>query len=214
MASHFNNIAKLEQIDISTKLIKKDINDSKSDIKSYETQIEVLKQNLEQFKNLEKFEIELEVLENLDSDIKKNKNVSKKVNEILSRITVTDKKIKSLNPILDLIPFVDSINDVDIKINRTTEKIKNIQSLITEIQNNTNTLGSFEKLTTMEQSVLSIEKNIKNVEIKEKTILTLNDIIQTIDGQTSDINKQIKIIKSNEEQLHKLMPRTCPLCGK
>jgi len=65
VASHFNRIAHLDQIDSGLKTVQGWIRGIEQDIRSGNSQVEQSREELKKFEHLEKFEIDIEVLENM-----------------------------------------------------------------------------------------------------------------------------------------------------
>jgi DNA repair exonuclease SbcCD ATPase subunit len=214
VAQHFNKIARLDKIDTGLQNVQRWIKEISKEIDFKTTQKETSQIELEKFNYLEKFEIDIEVLEEQEKALDKKQKQVWELQRLIAKVEkinesiITESKLLPLEPLLNSIfekieskqvlvdqqnklnKLIRSINQIDVKIEENNHLLK-IEILLSQI------LTQYES-----KGKLSVEKDkLKN--LCQKLILTGKALVEA---------------EKNYEALHKEFeknfPSICPLCGK
>lgn len=213
VASHFNRIAKLDKIDTGLQNINSWIRTLTTDIKYKMEQKESLTNELTQFEYLEKFEIDLEVLEEMEKkQIQWNKNYQQLASIIVKTKTIVV-NIKAKSQLLSLEPLLDNIfklKEQKLSLEKDWNKIDGLLDRIEYVRSEIET----------QQDLFSIEKPVLS-------LLELYEERKTLENERKGLFKALSSIRSTEiaiakakakfEALYKeydeVFPDKCPLCG-
>ena len=216
VAEHFNKVAHLEMIDTATQNINSWIRELTSDIKYAESQKLSLKEGLTKFEHLEKFEVEVEILEDQDKEFIKLCNSKNKLEAVLNSHLLNDTKIRKLQPLLE----------IEIPLNQIFKWIKETEDIATkssQLNNILDQLIDIEGEIEDQKQILTIETNVTyllklysdkdKIDKEYKSLYKLsNSIVQ--------INRSIEGAKQKYNDLHDKFEKAfpagsiCPLCGK
>ena len=216
VAEHFNKVAHLEMIDTATQNINSWIRELTSDIKYAESQKLSLKEGLTKFEHLEKFEVEVEILEDQDKEFIKLCNSKNKLEAVLNSHLLNDTKIRKLQPLLEIeIPlnqifkWKDEIEDIGTEGGELKHLVKWITDVEEEIEDQ-------KQILTIETNVtylLKLYSDKDKIDKEYKSLYRLsNSIVQ--------INRSIEGAKQKYNDLHdkfeKAFPTgsVCPLCNQ
>ena len=213
VARHFNVMAGIAQIDHSTKKIKSQIHAINQTIRATEMIIIENEEKLKKYKQLDKAEIELEILESLSE---------KHVNTIKSRARI-QKTISDIYAVKIEIENQSSIltaeNDVNtiLSLIHHKETIETAYNILTRLRSDINTQN---ELIEENQEIIKAEDDTNILfqflcdhEKKADELISLTDTITNIQKSTKKINHQKMKIIDLEKMFHKYFPDTCPLCG-
>lgn len=213
VASHFNGIAKIEQIEISTKLIKKDISDTKNIIEAAKDQLADFGEQVKQYEDLPKFEADLEVLEEEQNNLNKASKSLKKAKELVNSYTDAVKVEKSLKGVLKLSRDFDNLTVLR-EVHTTN---------VLEHEKLTETLNRYFKLSEIESKavsliklsspLISIQKDIERGCKQRKTFSNAVQLLEqyTVAQKTGEILE--KQLINDTRELKANMPERCPLCN-
>lgn len=214
VARHFNTISKLDTIDVSIKSIKSNIRELEGEIK-HDTQRETdLKEELKQYDDLDKFEAELEVLEDVEE--KRNK-LSKDISEIEHLKTQAEELMiesAAIAETLKMKPEVDALLAQYADLREKENEYDALHNLVLEIKDLDQQLFQVEALVRDKENVDSIIALIekKNNLVEEyKELRRYRMELRDLQNALQDIGLEIRDLK---ETFHREMPEVCPLCGK
>ena len=211
VASHFNKIAHLDKIDSGLQKINSWIRELTSNIKYKEEQEKKSQEELTRYEHLDKFESEVEVLEEMSSQLTQYRS---KYQKLLSLIeSITDIKVdiqveeydlrceKSLNAILTDI-------DKKYKLQLQQEAIDNLLDVITNIQYE---IKEEEKLTDVGEPI-SI---ILGLYTEKKTAVDLNTSLVKLLSSINNIILRLNNAKGIQAKLQAEWDKIeiCPFCG-
>lgn len=162
-----NKITNLQIIDNTINNIKKTIRTENSLISSYELQLEDFKAEIKQYRGLDDLEDIVTALEDNQADIQ-----------------LYDRKIDSLNDL------VDKITGLDESIAKNNKKLL------------------------LKEKIQEIESDYNNLVKYRNKYAVLLELKKAVDLCNTGIEKQKKIIKQKKKEFDKLMPDNCPLCNK
>lgn len=216
VAAHWNKVAHLEKIDTGLQNINSSIRELTSDIKYAEGQKLSLVEELTKFEYLEKFEVEVEVLEGMDKHLVKNCANSYKLGKLLTSYKTNEETIleyketleleEPVNNILSLIELGAEADLKEVKLDKLVCQIKEVQ---TEIEDQ-------RWYILIETPLLVILKLYKD---KEEVDNQRKNLFKTISG-LNNIKTRLTSAKalqtSLQDKFEEAMPigSICPLCNQ
>jgi len=216
VAQHFNKVAKLDKIDTATQNINSWIRELTSTIKYDESQETKLKEDVVKFKHLEKFEAEVEVLEEMDKRYVSSLQKQTKLETLVLNIKDTNADISEVSKILELEKPLDNIfklkdqkEDLEIDGGDLWNNIEDIQKLQTEI--------------TEQEIILELEPYINNLltlhnklKSQNTTKISLFKLLNSIKYINTTLENAEGSYSSLKAKFEKAMPvgSTCILCGQ
>lgn len=212
VAGHFNRIAKLEVIDLAVQRIKKTIESAKSTMdfkkESRDTELE----KLEVFEFLDKFEMNLEVLEELEKSgvgLQKNINsLSKFIEEYLdteSQIEESEKLEKYAEEVDRLIQLKDDVFEYN------CDAVL-VQELLDELAIDQSEIDEIDEVLKVESKVgkmISVSGRKKKMTEKVDSLTSLLAYISVVKKQQAE--NKIGLEESEKEFIENF-PDICPLC--
>lgn len=205
VAQHFNKIANLEQIDTSISNVNSAITKLKQRIQSNEERKLTAEESLKQYDWLEKFEAEVEVLEEMERDIE---NMVKKRYLLISLcndIRRLERDIKQNEAWL----VVESDVVKSIKLIRQKE---GLTTSLVNIEEYENELEKYKSLLAIESIVNAALRLHTILEEKKEEKKSLTNIINSLNAlQTEEKTMNEKLIKM-QKRFKENMPDICPLC--
>lgn len=212
VARHFNKIANLDQIDISTSKIKSAIREIEQTIKADEKLLEQYKIQLEEFASLDKFEIELEVLEQMQADLIIKVNQKRKLIDLITSAKEVEQEIIEASELLPAEKQVNKILGLYKELNKTESNAKALESIILDIEE---VEGLIEKHTV----IIKAEKHVSqllNLYNKKKEEGKQKENLETLINQIISINRKAKDsqedLKTLQKEFQDNFPDVCPLC--
>ena len=212
VAQHFNEVANLSKIDSSLQNINSWIRELTSDIKYKEEQVVNQIEELKKFEHLEKFEIEVEVLEQLENQSKNFRNSYQRLLDLCTEFHEVDMAIdveseilvieKPLNAILDLIDLRAEKDIEVVKLDRLIVQIEKVQVEIDE-----------------QKDLISVEKPVNDLlelyESREIVVERQKGLNKTL-SQVNSTSGQLKTAESKYRLLKAEMDKIeiCPFCGQ
>jgi len=215
VAEHFNHIAKLDQIDRGLSNINKTIRELEADRKYKQSDIEEKEKQVLQFGHLERFEAEIEVLEDLENRTKQKRNaitdLTAKINSlesILIDIGNMQDTLTMEKPVLDLLAQIDERNAKE-------ENIGQLDIAIGKLETAGNNIKEYQEIIFFEKDVNGLLKSVadKKVLVEDHRLLS-NEVRRLSDIKVSLEKGQIKI-KNLQDMYNKNLKELgiCPLCG-
>jgi len=214
VAEHFNKVAHLDQIDTGLKNVQSWIRSLEQDTKSDQKRVQELQEELHQFDHLEKMEVEIEVLEQLEQDFITKSNqksrlvdIAKELNQILEAKEALQQTISievMLTPILEAMLL---------KRDKKQEK-ENLIILLNDIdcvQEDIYDLNIIAGLSTEVDSLLSLYD--QEQELADK-LDNLNSLYSEMADTALYYDELVTKLEAWETTFHDEMPTICPLCGK
>jgi DNA repair protein SbcC/Rad50 len=214
VAAHFNKIANIDQIDISMKLVQSWIRGIEQEMSGRKTGLEEFEESLLAYAHLEKFEIELEVLEEQEGQYQQSIRSQSKLNSQILSIEGLQEDKEEFEAIVEMEKEVDSIlekyEDLEAKITQLSILTINLNLINSTIENT----QYWEDLVVLGKPVgklLAQFNELAERESKYQNLYTLRketeDIVITEGWQRIEMKKLEKKLKDN-------MPEVCPLCNQ
>jgi exonuclease SbcC len=214
VAQHFNKVARLDKIDSGLQNVQGEIRQLTSDIKYKEQYVEEQTEELKIYNYLEKAEIKLEVLEELEKRRVVLKNNINKLQTKIDTLYDIHMSIESesailiydqpVNNLLSLIERRAQQDIEDVKLDRLMTNIKEVKEQILQ----SGLICVHEKTV---NKLLLLYNNRKTVVQDQNSLSKLLSNLANINGR-ADSAKALQT--SLEAQFKREFPETCPLCGK
>jgi len=213
IASYFNKIAKLDEIDLSQKNVQSWIRKLKSDIDHNRKQIIDKKKELKKFDFIEKFEIELEVVEEMEKKLKTLRTSSNKLMDL--NASYYDNRIETdlYYPYLELENKVDTTLELYNKKREYEKQSGKLYSIIISIISNKKKIEKEKTLLPIENKVNAILLLYKNINILNNEYEPLSNLISNIKSTERSIKKSKIMHEDLSREFNKSFPDRCPLCG-
>lgn len=216
VASFFNRVAKLDMIDSGTQNINKWIREITSDINHKESNETSLTEELTKYEHLEKFEAEVEVLEQMQqswlSKVTGKNSLSKLINNIhLIEIQITNaSQVLSVeNLVNNLLVLIEKRSEIDNRMDSLYKLITKIVTINDRIEYHQFNLTS-ETIVNNILKLIENKKTLTNDKIRlSKALSSINNITYTLKQETSSMTRLLAEFEEN-------MPSgsRCPLCNQ
>lgn len=214
VAQHFNKIARLDKIDSGLQNVSRWIRELTQDIGYKKETKKKYEEDLLQYDYLEKFEIELEVLEDIEKDWLNKILQLNGFKKLLNNINIVSEEIKQEEQILVYQESVDSI--LALYTSRMNKAISYhaLNNLINAIQQDIDCIEDEQQSVALETPVnivLQLYKDYDDLTLQKNKLVKHLQSLSTI--------KQEILIKTDqlselEDFWHNNFPAVCPLCGK
>lgn len=223
VAAHFNKVARLDKIDIATNNVNSWLSHLKNDIGSIAVkgrasfglikQLADSKEGLEKFAYLQKMEIELEVLEELATQLK---NIGTKIptlTSLLKNIIATEEQIKEKSSLLKLEKPLDKVLS-DIALRKLLgEEGNKLFKLIKEIKSTKQDLFESESILVLETPVAALLLLYKSKETLNQQLNQLNRAVNAVNNTNTQLKQKEAEFERIQTQFTDNFPDVCPLCG-
>jgi exonuclease SbcC len=214
VARYFNKIAHIDQIDAGLKKVESALTKIKQEIKADEVTVVRLEEEIQQYDYLEKVEVEIEVIEGMQTNLDQLKSTQNKISKWIDDYLLLEKEMEEIE---EEIVDEEAINLVlglyDDK-ERVKKEEKELSVLIGSISTVVNEIEELSELSVLEETVvLIIDLMDQQTEINEK-IIKLEGLISSLKDTEKRIKEGELYLKQTEIQFHKEMPDVCPLCDQ
>jgi DNA repair protein SbcC/Rad50 len=223
VAQHFNKVARLDKIDKSTSNVNSEISELNAEIGKEATKdkpatgliklIKEAEEELTKYQYLEKFEIEVEVLEELDKRLVRNCTSYDKLGKLIDSYSARKILIGELEIFTQLEPVVDHVLvDID-ELKKQEKQWNKLHELIAESSRLKKEKIRLSELTELEEPVDNLLIMYKELETRKSLKMRLSKAITNLNY----INTQIEVYKTKHTRLLKEftegMGAVCILCG-
>lgn len=214
VAQHFNKVAHLDQIDLGLQNVNKEIRELEQTIKYKESDIKVKEESLQTFAHLDKFEAEVEVLEQLESTLHQKETALQRIKRIIDDYNTTSEEIYKYADLLAVEDLVNSIlENIDKRLELYNEGIQ-LNKLISRIQSTKDQIESQQQLIALEPDVINLTALIEQRDTLQENHTNLLVDIRDIMDTASEWKKSTELQESLQKRFDKEFPDRCPLCGK
>ena len=213
VASYFNRIAHLDQIDTGLKSIQADIRKVTGEIQSDKDRVEELKENARAYAYLEWAEIELEVLEKDQELLQKKMNAWTKLKDLTKSIGEVEEEIEQASSLLPFEKKVDQILSLHKSRKEKEEEHTALHQICETLSGIDSDLRSLNNVIQFEKEVDKVLTEINRVADLEEKVRSFKVLIRDIKQIDTDLDELERNIEELEQQFHDEMPDQCPLCG-
>lgn len=214
VARHFNKVAGIDQIDTGLKNVERWVRAINQTVSAVQTEIERKEKELESFDYLDKFEAEVEVLEQLESQRDHMHGKATKLNKLISDLEEIDTEVEGYAGVLASEDQVTELLGLfDTKREKKQERAKLIV-LCKKIIDTASDIKEYQALQNAEEPVSELLELYKFQATCKQNAEALQKIISNVEECAANHKQQQTGLKDLEQQWHDNMPETCPLCGK
>lgn len=213
VAQHFNRVARLDKIDQATSEINSALRAYEQDIRFLEANLNKQEEQLRTFDYLDKMEVEVEVLEELDKQVNTLWRNRSKLNNLIIDYRITEQTIAKHAPLLALEKDVLRIDKLRKSVRTAEDDLERLVGLCSNVRNIKSKLERVQRVVIFEQQVSSL---ITLTDKRDELSIKLGDITDDI-KEIRNLNIRIA---SNERtnvtmqtQFDKAMGNVCILCG-
>jgi len=214
VAKHFNRVAHLDQIDEGLSKVQKWIREIDQDISSSEKQVIGFTEDLEKFEHLEKFEVEVEVLEGMESELIHQANNKRALEKLCIDLVAIQALIEEQEKITEAGPLVDTVLNWHIDRCQINSDKAELEGLIAEIKDTEKDLENESKILGAEKSVSLILALIEEQTEEQENCSVLQKLVKRILYTTEEQITAQNSSKRLQTEFNAVFPDTCPLCGK
>ena len=214
VAAYFNKVANLEKIGLAQSNIKKWLNRISTTLASKRVEKEKAEESLLKYAHVEKFEAEVEVLENMETTLSGKRRQVKTLDDLIANLVGVEDDINKHAHLLSIEPLLNSIFesigekktaiDNKSKLSKLIEQIKSLDTQITE-----------------KESILSIESDISVIldlisqrKAKEKEFYAFTTLKTNLDRIVRKIETAEALYSAKHKEFEDNFPDVCPLCSK
>jgi len=213
-AKHFNQIAHLDQIDSGLKNIQKEINTIQHTITFKEDQVIQAEGELKKFEHLEKFEIDVEVLEDMQSRFLQKVNEGRTLKTLIEAIITTQNLINTQSEILVLEPLLNTILGWVTERKYTKESYEQLGALIAELKGVEENIDDHTYIVTAEKPVNDLlEMFVKKAKLNDLS-RSIEKLISNITHTENALQNASNKVKTLEKEFVDNFPDICFLCGQ
>lgn len=214
VATHFNRIARLDQIDKGLKNVNSLLREETQQQKADEQRVKELQDELPQYDYIERFEIELEVLEGMDEGRLRLVANKKELLATIQALETVEEKITKEQSLIQLEKEVTNIINLHSTVSSKEDERERLIELVTDLGEIKELIEEGNRLIALESHVSTLQQ--MNQQLQEIMLKSddLNECIirlKSIDKEQAEMKRKVKTL---EETFHREMPDVCPLCGK
>jgi exonuclease SbcC len=214
VAKHFNKIAKLDKIDLSTSNINSWISQINQDIKYKESDLEKNLEKLEVFNHLEKLEAEVEVLEEMENKARTLDRNLRKCEKLINQITSIDAKIDAKETIIQMGPEVTALLEQIEEKKVLESQYGKLSKLIKRIDDISEVIIDKERIILAEDLINDLLLMYKDGSELKKEISRIAYFVSTGEKLEKKLANAIVNHDMLSEELTESMPDVCPFCNQ
>ncbi|KKK80459.1 hypothetical protein LCGC14_2823300, partial [marine sediment metagenome] len=203
-----------DQIDEGLRRVQKWIREIEQSISSKNKQLEQSNEDLESFEHLEKFEIEVEVIERMEGEMIQQVNHKRVLDKLCLDLTVVEDLIEEQNKITAAGPLVDTILD-------WYATIEGIKQLVDKLKELTGEIYAVEDEIEQESEILGAEESVNQLlslfeeQTEERhSCSVLQKLIERLQYITEEQITAENLAKRLQTEFNAVFPKVCPLCDK
>lgn len=214
VAQHFNRVAHLDMIDLGLQNIQKWIRELEQTIKYKEADVKTQEEALQTYAHLDKFEAEVEVLEDMDRRLHQKEMALQRLSKLIDDYHGTESDIAEFTDLLNLEGKVDEVLDlIDERYDlytQTTKLVKLVEG-VKDIQYELNQQKNLLELGEVVGYIFENRQLATTVQDKRSKLMRL---LYDINEVSEDINIKAQYVTSLKKVFDKEMGETCILCGQ
>jgi len=212
VASYFNKVAHLDQIDTGIRNIQSAIRQTTADIQADENRIVELTEATKAYEYIDLVEVDLEELEKMDSDSKKLQNKYSALELLIHDITKINIAISETEYIVHFEEEVDAILRSKENYIKGNEKHIELESLRSRLVAINAELEHLNAVIQLEPEVLYIISEQKKAKIAAGDVHLFKTLVRDLANTYTDLTELEHNLTGLEQNFHNEMPDRCPLC--
>jgi len=214
VAKHFNAVARLDKIDTGMSNVNSAIRSLEQEIKYKEGQEKILQEGVSKYDHLEKFEAEVEVLEEKEKQFDTLWHRRSKLGGIILDYNMVKEDIERYAPLLVLEEQVNATLDLIKQRNALEEKANSLGNLMQNlflVQDDIEDAQEYVKDEAQVNTVLGLYKTKNTLNL---TFAGLRKLLLDLNYVDILLNKQTANLTLLQAKFKKEFPSICPLCGQ
>lgn len=213
VATYFNKVAGLDRIDRAQQNVEKEIRSLTSDIKYKTAEQEKLNIQLQDFDYIEKYEIRLEILEEME----RKKDVlsirTAKFIKHFNSLVDLENEIEEASTILQYEKQVQQLQDQLWDLDVLKAKKNKLNSIVIDYYNLTMHMEESQSLLTLETPLNSLLEKIEDRKKLNTPFVALNKLVKSLKGISISLEEENRNLSLQMAKFKKEMPDVCPLCN-
>lgn len=212
VAKKLNEIADLEDIDISLSNIASWIKRNNSAISHFDSAIEDLESSVEEYDYVDQMQKEFQKIEKLAGEIDDLSNDCFDLSEAVEKLVDIENRLKRAEEIAKGREEFDRIEEIRKEIDEKKDSKVELEELITEIEEIDEKLKEYpskKALQEADKKFTELKKMSDEMKRKRKEADKLSRAIKNIEKINNQLDDQSKLIQEIKNQL----PYKCPTCG-
>jgi RNA polymerase-binding transcription factor DksA len=214
VAEHFNRVAHLEKIDTGLFNVNKAIRELTSDIAYKTTQQEQLVEDLKRFDHLERFEAEVEVLEQMEQQLRGMKSSLDNLQLLYYDYCECSKQIDEYSDLLSGEKLVNTVLDLYKQKVQKVEEYEGLRSLLDNYFLISDDIEDAQEQVKDEATVNTLIELNSKLKTANEGQRALRKLLLDINYNDILINKKATEIASLEAKFKKEMGKVCFYCGQ
>ena len=213
VAKHFNRVAQLDMIDISQSWLRSKVSDAKLNVKNKKIQLQDYREQLQRFADLDKLEMELEVLEDMENRRNKLSRDKSRLTQMLIRLDRVEERIKYEGAIIRFENRVDKLLNIRDQLQTLKRKQRQLRDSLNDLQCidwEQRKCKKYIKLDKTIRELLSKKETRANLVMSNKRLGNKLYKLLAADKQLERVSEMLVI---KETQFQREFPDECPLCG-
>jgi len=213
VAQHFNRIAHLDKIDTSLQNITRWIKEITNTISNKTFQLSEQEKELARYNHLEKFEIDVEVLEDMEKKLNYKKSNISKFKKLIGKLTEVNEQLEEFQPLFSIESDVNFIIDLIEKRKQLRTQHRELCLLKNSIEVTNNEIEKLNNLISLDGKITEIQKLIQTKENLTTKKDRLAKLIKTIKGVNIGLETANTFYTITKKEFEKSMGDRCLLCG-
>ena len=212
VANHFNKIAHLDKINTSIKLVQRWSGEIEQSIKTDSRLLQKAEEDLEEFTFLAKAEIELEVLEHMQSELTQFTNAKVRLQQIIKSVHQTKELIESKSELIPAETIVQSLLVLYEQKEQLQKQLITLNKIISDHATLENNILVKSKILKAEKSVgnlLLLFEERQKIEVRLKAGI---DILRQVRNTSEAYKLSSENLSLLQTRFSAEMPDICPLC--
>jgi len=212
VASFFNKIAHLDQIDDGIRNIQSSIRQTTAEIQADENRVVELTEAVKAYEYIDLVEIDLEELEKMDSDSGKLQNKSAALEVLIHDINEIDINISGVGYTARFEDEIDSILKLKEKYKKRANECGELDSLGLRLENIKTELAHLTTIIQLEPAIEHIiSEKEKEADLYKDSYL-FQTLIRDLTNTYTNLTESEHTLTILEQKFHDEMPDRCPLC--
>ena len=214
VAQHFNKVARLDKIDTGLQNVQRAIRELEQTTKFKTVELQKHEEQLKEFDHLEKFEAEVEVLEELDKQYTNAIQREVKLKKLIDQVKETEREILEYTPLLSLEGQVTELLSLIEKRDTLEEQKVDLLVDIRDILDHEEELEEKTAVLSLQPDVDSLLLLYTNVKTLNTQRLSVFKLLSQVNSITTTLNNNNALQVRLQAQFDKEMGPVCKLCGQ
>jgi exonuclease SbcC len=214
VAQHFNRVARLDKIDTGLQRVNSWIRELAQTMKYKTEDLQRLDEEVKQYDYLDKMEVEVEVLEELEKRFTTKGQSIIKLHNLIKWVEDKDAEIKEASKILVIEKPLNAVLDMFEHKRSIQEDISMLSSQINDLEGLENSIKGFNEAIQIEKplnAVLELHANKKLIDASFQSLkMLLFEVERTVKKIAETGLKHERVKREFDDKF----PVVCPLCGK